>query len=198
MKNFINALFIAVLLSSNTAKAGLINLNDFFTTDPEIVISVDGSSADFVESMFTSFISLINDPFSGDANVVAPALSRTLTMDYDFIEAVGNDDLFSVFLFDSDLGLFAGTLDFVEFELSAAGTLEFDLSSHVGLNLGLSIELVDQSLQGTESTLSIANLKLNDLISTVPPITVSAPPTFALFAISVLGCLLLHKFRIND
>jgi hypothetical protein len=154
-----------------------IDLNDFFTfDDPDVSISVDGTSAHFEEYEFATFLRLSNDPFVGDPNVILPAADTSLTFDYEFSEAVSGDDSFSAFLFDADIGIVGGILETFEVFDTAVGSFSFDLSSHVGLSLGLEFELEDSDPFGgvLGTTATLRNLSLTTA-------TVSEPPTFLLF-----------------
>lgn len=162
-----------------------ISLNDFFSAEPEVSVTPDGQMATIAESSFVTPVTLINDPGFGDPEVIVPALSRTLTFSYNFVEALNNDDLFTAVLFDAAFGPFGGVLDIFELTSSATGVAEFDLSAWVGLSLGLSFELhdLDPFSLALDSTVTISNLALNDT-ATVP---VPEPGTAWLISSLLLG-----------
>jgi hypothetical protein len=139
-----------------------IDLNDFFTFDPEVTISADGRSAEFMESELVSFVRLANDPFVGDPNVIVPMAGSSLTFAFELVEAPGGDDAFSAVLFDSQLGVYSGELERFEVMSSQSGLASFDLTPHVGLTLGLEFELAElDPLGGTlGSVASVSNLSI--------------------------------------
>jgi hypothetical protein len=156
-----------------------IDLNDFFTfDDPDVSISVDGTSAHFVEYEFATFLRLSNDPFVGDPNVILPAADTLLNFDYEFNEAAGGNDSFSAFLFDADVGIFGGILETFDVFDTQLGSFSFDLSSYVGLSLGLEFELADFDPSGGAlgSTATLTNLALTTTSAPMP-----LPPTLWLF-----------------
>jgi hypothetical protein len=72
-----------------------VNLNDFFTLyEPDVAVSVDGTSATFAESNFAIFLRLSNDPSLGDPIVITPLAGHALKFQYDFAEAATGDDAF--------------------------------------------------------------------------------------------------------
>lgn len=170
-----------------------VDLNSFFSWDPEVTVSANGTVADFVESAFISFVRLTNDPFLGDPEVIVAGSGLLLNFDFDFFEASDGDDVFAARLFDADLGVFFGALDLFEVSQTAAGTASFDLTPYIGRRLGLEFELRDRDLFGTRtSTARVSNLAL----ATSPsPGTVSEPTT-ALLCIGALAVLGLARRRL--
>ncbi|XOV90468.1 MAG: hypothetical protein ACFHX7_11435 [Pseudomonadota bacterium] len=136
-----------------------LDLNDFFSLDPEVTI-VSPGEATMTDSAYVSVVTLTNDPWV-DPNIIIPAIDRTLTFDFEFLQGAGNVDEFAAYLFDADYGPLLGVLDSVLFDASASGTVSFDLSSWTGLMLGLQFELYDPGIE-TGSSLVISNLALND------------------------------------
>ncbi|MBT8438954.1 MAG: VPLPA-CTERM sorting domain-containing protein [Gammaproteobacteria bacterium] len=161
------------------ATAAPIDLNDFFTLDPEVVIAPDGMSANFSESAFSTFVTLINDPGLGDLNVIVPNTSTFLTFNYEFTAAVGDQDEFSAYLFDSDNGPIFGLLETFRVSSSSSGVASFDLEPWQGLVLGLQFELIDLSLGSIDSTATVSNLALTQVV----PI----PPAVWLFGSGLIG-----------
>ena len=155
---------VAIFLSSPASAAIIpIDLNAFFPSEPEVVISSDGVTATMNESPIIAVVTLDNDPFLGDAEVIVAAPSRLLTFDFDFNELPGNDDVFSATLFDSGLGPVNGVLEALEIDATRAGAASFDLSPWVGVTLGLSFTLFDLNPQGLQdSTVTVTRLQLND------------------------------------
>lgn len=183
IKQIYRILSCTILLSISSWVQGAIipiDLNDFvagYTVD----VSLSGNSAAITEDTVISFAILENDPFLGDPEVIIAASQRSLMFSYDFIEASGNDDVFSAELFDADSGF---ELYFFELESSAVGTVLFDLSSLIGTTLGLRFRLDDfDSLSGgVDSLVTISDLRLVD------PDTVSVPEPSTL-SILALGFL---------
>ena len=172
------AVLLLITISSEV-RAGPIDLNDFFA-DPTVTVAADGSSAFFVEDPGFFSVILSNDPGFGDPNVIIPADGTTLSFDFDFLEAAGNDDEFFASLIDGATGLAISGFDFFTSDTSS-GTVEFDLSSLVGQILGMQFSL-DSFDNLFDSTLTISNVSLNQLV-TEPPSTVPEPGGLALFGI---------------
>ena len=190
-------LLLMLALNSNIALATSlpINLNDFYFSEPEVVVSADGQMATIAESLFVTPVTLINDPFFGDPEVIVPALSRTLSFNYNFAEAVGNDDLFTAVLFDAASGPFLGVLDSLDLTASAIGIAEFDLAPWVGLSLGLSFELhdLDPFSVTLDSIVTVSNLMLNDTTAAPPPSSVPEPGTIWLMGSLLFGLTYLKR-----
>jgi hypothetical protein len=149
-------------LLSFDATATAIDLRDFIA-DPEVIVAADGRSAVFTESMLVSFVRLSNDPFLGDANVIVPGASTTLTFDFGLDEAADNNDDFSAYLFDADEGPVLGVLDSFTVTGTQSGPVSFDLAPWVGRTLGLQFELrdLDSVPPGTfGSTATVSNVAL--------------------------------------
>ncbi len=177
-------LFLSLSITWLNCEASVIpvNLNDFFP-DPTVTVSADGSNALFEEDMFIGVVRLVNDPFFGDPEVIVAQENRTLAFEYEFNEGVGNDDGFSVLLFDGMLGPTV-EYDFFETYSTGSGTVEFDLSSYVGLSLGLQFEMTDFGLNLLDSWVEVSNLRLVDEIAVVP-----IPASIYLFAwgLAIIG-----------
>ena len=169
-------------LLSLEATAAPIDLNYFFG-DPEVTIAPDGGSAEFMESAFSTVVLLTNDPFLGDPFVIVPGPSTFLTFDFEFNEAPGNDDQFSAYLFFAPDGPLSGVLDQFSVDSTSAGMVSFDLSDYVSgtevLQLGLQFELFDSTGSSFDSTATISNLTLTQVV----PI----PAAIWLFSSGVLG-----------
>jgi hypothetical protein len=163
--NSILLLTTAWLLSFE-ATAAPIDLNDFFG-DPEVKIAPDGGSAEFKESEFSTVVLLTNDPFLGDPFVIVPGPSTFLTFNFEFIEEPGDNDQFSAYLFDAALGPIDGVMDEFFVNSTSDGMVSFDLSGYAGTEmqlLGLQFELVDLSNGSINSTATISNLALTQLV----------------------------------
>ena len=164
-----------------------VSFEDFNTFDPEVLV-VSPTLATMTDSEFVSTVTLTNDPFAFDPEVIVPAVGRLLTFDYAFDQAPGNIDEFSVYLFDAADGPFFGLLDSTTITSSGSGGVSFDLTSYVGLSLGLQFELFDPGFL-TGSSVTLSNLVLSDATALAP---VPVPPALMLF-ISAIGMLKLVR-----
>jgi hypothetical protein len=176
-------LLMTAWVLSFEATAASIDLNDFFS-DPEVTVTPDGTSAFFTESEFSTVVLLTNDPFLGDPFIIIPSASTFLTFDYVFNEASGDDDQFSAYLFFAPDGPFFGVLDQFSVESTSAGMVSFDLSDYVVsgtevLQLGLQFELFDRAGGSTNSTATISNLALTQVVP--------VPAAVWLFGTGLLG-----------
>ena len=194
MNKFISIIILLLsIFHTNSSSAGIIpiNLNDFYTISDlsEVDISANGQTASFMESMWLSTLSLTNDPWLGDANIINPAVNRFLVFDYDFAEGLFNNDVFSAYLFDAELGEFFGEIDSFERDYSDAGTFAFDLSSLIGKTLGLSFVMSDFDIinMNLDSVLTISNLRLVDNYGAGPINTVPEPYSILLLAMGLFG-----------
>lgn len=166
-----------------TAASIPIDLNSF-TGDPEVTITFDGITAEFVESEFSTVVLLTNDPFLGDPFVIVPGPSTLLTFDFAFNEAIGDDDSFSAYLFLAQDGPIDGVLDQFSANSTQTGMVSFNLdpyhvpSTGEALELGLQFELFDSSGGSLDSTASVSNLTLTQ---------VPIPAAAWLFASGLLG-----------
>ncbi len=177
------------ILFTRSAIAIPVNLNDFFA-DPTVSISSDGMSAVFTEDPTISSVLLSNDPGLGDLEVIVASAGAILSFDYDFIEGPdgvsddgGNDDKFSAFLLNGFTGDMIFGFDFSAIEESS-GTVSFDLTSLVGMTLGMQFELL--SLGGDlafDSMLTISNLDLSTNVTTVDEPSVLIPLLMGLLAL---------------
>ena len=167
-------------LVASTADAVLIDLNDFFA-DPTVSVAADGSSAFFTEDPGAFLVTLVNDPGLGDPDVIIPGAGVTLSFDFDFVEGgAGNDDEFGAFVIDAATGAIAGPAFQFFIDSTSSGTVSFDLTSLVGMTLGLQFELVALASDvAFDSTLSISDVQL---IAAVPE-----PGTLMLLAIGLLA-----------
>lgn len=149
------------------ATAAPIDLNNFFG-DPEVTISSDGVSAEFTESEFSTVVLLTNDPFLGHPFVIVPGPSTILTFNFVFNEAPGDDGTFSAYLFLAEDGPLNGVLDVFSVDNTQAGMFSFDLSDYVSgsevLVLGLQFELFDRSFYSADTTASVSNLALTQVV----------------------------------
>ncbi|NOZ54715.1 MAG: hypothetical protein GXP08_16530 [Gammaproteobacteria bacterium] len=145
-----------------------VNLNDFFS-DPTVTISVDGSSATLAEDSSVSTVILSNDPGLGDPEVIFAAAGTNLLFDFEFIEPLDNDNVFSVFVLDGDSGLsFGAGFEFLATD-SDLGTVSFDLTGLVGELLGLQFELgANIGDEQLTSTVLVSNVRLETMDVEVP------------------------------
>lgn len=189
MRHFILAAAMAVLApAAQAATTVLLDLNDFFA-DPEVMVSVDGTTATLFESDSSSFVLLANDPGLGDPNIVLPSSGTTLSFDYDFSElGSGADDEFGAFLLDGTTGLSLGAPFEVFFNSSSSGTLSFSLDALVGQTLGLQFQLGALfSDLSYESTVTVSNLRLTTAMSVVPLPSAGLLLMGALFGAAAFG-----------
>lgn len=166
---------LACLITSEATAASIpIDLNNFvpFPDDPapneKVKIASDGSSADFKESIDSAIVLLTNDPFVGDPFVIVPGPSTFLTFDFTFDKATQDEDTFSAYLFLAQDGPLSGVLDQFSVSNTQAGTVNFDLSDYVAgqevLVLGLQFELFDLTGGSLDSTATISNLALTQVV----------------------------------
>ena len=178
------------LFSVNTWAAVIpIDLNDFFA-DPTVTVSTDGSSAFLEEDPGFFSVILSNDPGLGEPNVILPGAGVSLSFAYDFVDATGEGDEFGAFLIDADTGSSINGFEFFSGD-SGAGTIEFDLSSLVGLTLGLEFQL--NSLVNDidfDSFARVSNVQLETQIPSVPE-----PSSLLLLFMSMVGFVMLNKNR---
>lgn len=172
---------LAMTHAANCAHAGSvvpIDLNDFFA-DPTVTVTPDGSSADMAEDPLFSQVLLSNDPGLGDPDVIIPGVGVRLTFNYDFVEALGEDDEFGAFVIDAGTGVSAGS----EFEFfidsTESGTKSFKLTSLDGKQLGLQFQLSSLfSDTGFNSTVTVSDVRLD----VIPEAT-----SFAFWAVVAAG-----------
>jgi len=166
-----------------------IDLNDFFA-DPTVTVELDGSFALLAEDPGFSPVILSNDPGLGDPNIIFPGLGVSLSFDYDFSEAAGEDDEFGAFLIDAATGFSISGFELF-FQNSGAGTIEFDLSSLVGLTLGLEFQLISlPNDSGFDSVARVSNVQLETQVSSVP-----LPSSLLLFFMGIMSLVMAKKNR---
>jgi hypothetical protein len=172
-----------------------IDLNDFFA-DPTVSVAVDGSSATMAENPFISPVLLANDPGLGDPNVIVPGVGTSLAFDFDFLEGVGDDDIFLAFVLDAATGLSLGTgFEFLA-SSSGMGSVSFDLSSLVGLTLGLQYELgANPGDLGLTSTAVVSNVRLEQVMAAPEPNILVLIATSILFVMGMRRRRFAHRGR---
>jgi len=180
-------LFFGYTLSAHSTP---INLNDFYS-DPSVTIAADGSSATIAEDSFLFSVLLSNDPGLGDPNVIIPAADTFLIFDFNFSELVGNDDEFIAFVLDGATGLSFGNGFEFSTDTTSTGSVSFELSSLVGMNLGLQFELAagfgDTAF---DSTVTVSNVRLETREGSVP-----LPSTLLLLLIGGLSGLTIRNTK---
>lgn len=185
---------VALMLFSNASQAVAIDLNDFFffPGDP-VIVSADGSTATIGETSGVSPIILANDPGLGDPEVIIAGNNVGLQFDFTFTEGVGEDSAFSAFILDASTGTSVGPgFNFLA-NSSSSGTVLFDLTTLVGLTLGLEFDLFSfeaPALALTGSSVVISNVSLESLVA---PEVIPIPPAPLLMGLSGLLLLLVHR-----
>ncbi|NOY71347.1 MAG: PEP-CTERM sorting domain-containing protein [Gammaproteobacteria bacterium] len=193
-----SAILLFLLVQSVVSSAGAaiisVNLNNFFA-DPSVTVSADGTSARISEDPLLFSTLLVNDPGLGDPDVIIPDMGTTLNFSYRFIEAVGEDNEFGVFVIDAATGGSAGN-DFEFFtQDSGSGIVSFDLTSLAGQTSGLQFSLTAlPGDAGFDSVVTISDVFLKT--SDVTPVPVPEPSALLLFLIGFV-CLLLSGSRRN-
>jgi len=160
--------FMFLAMAPSMGRAALIDLHDFFifSGDP-ITVSVDGFSATLGQLASGNPVELINDPVLGDPIVIASAANTLLSFDYEFTEAAGEDDVFSVFVVDTNTGVSPGSdYQFITQDTSEEHVV-FDLSLLMitpDLGFGLVFRLTPGiNDSGLASSVTVSNVR-TDLI----------------------------------
>ncbi len=187
---------LAIMLGfSLSAEATPIYLNQLYM-DPGAPVSIaaDGSSATFTEdpSLFSVFLS--NVPGFGDPQLVTASDGATLSFDYSFLRAPGNDDLFHFAVLNGLSGDTLGTPYDLFVTDSASGTASFGMTALVGTTLGLQFELVSFDAL-FDSVLTISNLRLDLPVVEPPPTSVTEPGSGALAIAGLLGIAVARRRR---
>ncbi len=174
------------LLSPLTIHAAPISLQDF-TIIGDVTVATDGSQATLIFD--TSSFSHAQMDYSGMPNLIVASAGASLEFDYDYQNpSLGGLTIFQARLFDTDAGIPGSTLNILtvsRFDLIQSGSVSWDLSSYIGLTLGLRylLQNEDPGLQFTGTTTTISNLTIaNNLPSPVP-----IPAAFWLFGTALIG-----------
>lgn len=150
------------LFAVQAVTAAALDLNDFYA-DPTVTVAGDGSSALIEEEAGFGFVLLANDPGLGDPEVLIAAAGEMLSFNYEFDEAPGNADEFSVFIIDATTGASVGAPFELFFYEDAAGRADWLLDDLVGRTLGLQFQLArmpgDTDNHG--SLVSISNVRVH-------------------------------------
>lgn len=183
----VSVLFAAVL----PAHAASISLADFsFDSGAPVAVAVDGSSATLTESESLAVVFLSNIPGFGDPEVIFAAPGTILRFDYQFDEPAGNDDVFHAALVDGTNGDVLGEPFEVFASASGGGLVEFDLSSLVGMTLGLQFELAAEMADTVfTSVLTVSDLEL------VPTAVVPLPGVLPLMLTAFAGLYGRSRYR---
>ena len=175
--HFLSAASMALLVQTaflGHAKASIqsIDLNDFsFIAGDPVVIAGDGSSAAIGENPAFFSISLFNDPFFGDPEVVIGGPGVELKFQFDFSEPAGNIDEFFVFVFDTDTGFSLGPSFEFFADSTSSGTVTFDLSSLTPSSPVLGMEFSLNSIFGDggfDSEVTVSDLRLETPDAVIP------------------------------
>jgi hypothetical protein len=186
----LTVVIVGLILVGGVAQAGTIDLNSF-TADPTVTVNAAGTSATITEdaNLFSVFLS--NDPGLGDPQISAlqPVAGRTLMFDWDFTEGSGNDDEFGAFLIDASDGSSIAGFDFFVGDASlddtSSGSVTWDLTSLVGITLGLQFQLTAYDL-ALDSSVTISNVRSVD---TPPPGVVVPLPASIWMGLGLFGAL---------
>ena len=193
------ALFIS--LSSSATFADVLDFNSF-TVGPElsvVTINPAGTIATLTESTNFNISVLSLDPFFGDPDLIQEYEGSVLQFDYEFLFGPNDqNDRFAVNLFDADIGAFGGSLFNQEITAPQSGSIIVELSSFVGLTLGIEFSLrgpagdVDKG-----SSVTLSNLEITDAPPPPEAQIVSVPmfPTHLNFVLLAALTLLVQLYR---
>ena len=165
-----------------------LSFHDFFA-DATAVVSADGSSATLTENSVFGLTLLSNDPGLGDPEIIVAAANTKVIFDLEFDAAAGGHDGFTAALTDSN-GLPIIAQSFFSTQ-SVSASIELDLSTLIGQQLGLSFSL--ERLFGDSNLNSIATLG-NLRLETVTQV---AEPHMALLLIMAALFILLRRKQVR-
>lgn len=172
-----------LLAAALPAGAASISLADFsFDSGAPVAIAGGGSSATLTESESLAVVFLSNIPGFGDPELIVAAPGTRLRFWYQFDEPAGNDDVFHAVLLEGTNGdVLGGPLEFFA-SASGSGQVEFDLSSLVGMTLGLQFELAAEMGDAVfTSVLTVSDLEL------VPTAAIPLPAALPLMLTAFAG-----------
>lgn len=192
--------FVVALLSAGRAAAIPIDLNAFYH-DPAapVTVAADGSTATLGESAQFGSVVLDNIPGFGDSEVIVAGDDHILSFDFSFTMPANNADIFHFGILDGLTGdILSAAYEGFE-AATGGGHVSFDLSSLVGLTLGLRFELLFQPEDlGLDSTVTISNLALSvpePPPPPPPPVDVPEPPVVLLLLMGGLALVTVRMRR---
>ena len=153
-------------LANSTAFAEILDFNSF-TVGPEasvVTINPAGTTATLTESNNFNVSVLSLDPFFGDPDLIQEYDGSVLQFDYEFLFGPNDqNDQFEVNLFDADIGVFGGSLFSEQITSPQTGSIIVELSSFVGLTLGIEFRLQGPGGDVNKgSSVTLSNLEVTD------------------------------------
>jgi len=192
--------FASLLFLQPQTWAASVDLNDFHATG-NVSIALDGSNATMTEDPAYGSVLLSRDPyFLNCTGLYVPIDSMSLTFDYNFAEASGNDDEFYAVLYDlssypvplTDVN--GNDLDFFA-DASGDGTVTWDLlgATFLGTTVGIEFQLNWGSADPYPSSTLADNSSV--IISNVNVNPVPAPSTLFLIGSGLAGLFAARKTK---